>query len=45
MKDQKQLENMEYFNFLGSMIANDARCKHKIKSRLSRNNQQDATLY
>jgi len=35
MKDQKQLENMEYFNFLGSMIANDARCKHEIKSRIA----------
>jgi hypothetical protein len=26
MIDQKQLENMEYFNYLGSMITNDARC-------------------
>jgi hypothetical protein len=24
--DQKQLENVEYFNYLGSMITNDARC-------------------
>jgi hypothetical protein len=28
MIDQKQLENVEYFNYLGSMITNDARCTH-----------------
>jgi len=32
MTDQKQLENMEYFNYLGSMITNDARCTCEIKS-------------
>jgi hypothetical protein len=26
MIDQKQLENVEYFNYLDSMITNDARC-------------------
>jgi hypothetical protein len=31
--DQKQLENVEYFNYLGSMITNDERCTHEIKSR------------
>jgi hypothetical protein len=31
MIDQKQLENVEYFNYLGSMITNDARCTHEIK--------------
>jgi hypothetical protein len=28
MVDQKQLENVEYFNDLGSMIPYDARCSH-----------------
>jgi hypothetical protein len=32
--DQKQLENVEYFNYLGSMITNDARCTREIKSRI-----------
>jgi hypothetical protein len=32
--DQKQLENVEYFNYLGSMI-NDARCTREIKSRIA----------
>jgi hypothetical protein len=35
MIDQKQLENLEYFNYLGSMITNDARCRREIKSRIS----------
>jgi hypothetical protein len=34
MIDQKQLENMEYFNCLGSMITNDARCTCEIKYRI-----------
>ena len=34
MIDQKQLENVEYFKYLGSMIANDARCTSEIKSRI-----------
>jgi hypothetical protein len=32
MIDQKQLENVEFFNYLGSMITNDAR---EIKSRIA----------
>jgi hypothetical protein len=32
MIDQK-LENVEYFNCLGSMITNDARCTREIKFR------------
>jgi hypothetical protein len=28
MIDQKQLVNVEYFSYLGSMITNDARCTH-----------------
>jgi hypothetical protein len=35
MIDQKQLENVEYFNYLGSVITNDARCTREIKSRIS----------
>jgi hypothetical protein len=31
MIDQKQLENVEYFNYLGSMITNDAMCTREIK--------------
>jgi hypothetical protein len=32
---QKQLENVEYFNYFGSMITNDARCIREIKSSIS----------
>jgi hypothetical protein len=28
MIDQKQPEDVRYFNYLGSMITNDARCLH-----------------
>ena len=35
MIDQRQLDNMEYFNCVGSMVINDARCTHKIKSRIA----------
>jgi hypothetical protein len=34
MIDQIQLENVEYFNYLGSMITNDPRCTREIKSRV-----------
>jgi hypothetical protein len=34
MIDQKQLQNVEYFNYLGS-ITNDARCTCEIKPRLA----------
>jgi hypothetical protein len=34
MIDQKQLENVKYFNYLGSGI-NDARCTPEIKSRIT----------
>jgi hypothetical protein len=30
--DQKQLENVAWFNYLGSLITNDAICTWKIKS-------------
>jgi hypothetical protein len=32
---QKQLESVEYFNYLGIMITNDSRCTHVIKSRIA----------
>jgi hypothetical protein len=32
MIDQKQLKNMEYLKYLGSMKTNYARCTRKIKS-------------
>jgi hypothetical protein len=35
MIDQKQLENVEYLNYLGSMIKNDASCAREIKSRIA----------
>jgi hypothetical protein len=35
MIDQKQLENVEYFKYLGSMITNDARCTREIKYRIA----------
>jgi hypothetical protein len=35
MIDQKQPENGEYFNCLGSMITNDARCTGENTSRIA----------
>jgi hypothetical protein len=35
MIDQKKLQTVEYFNYLGSMITNDARFTHQIKSRIA----------
>jgi len=34
MKDQKQLENVEYFNHMDSMITNNARRTWEFKSRI-----------
>jgi hypothetical protein len=49
MIDQKQLEDVEYFIYLGSVITNDARCTHDIKSRTAMakaafNNKKKALL-
>jgi len=33
MIDQKQLENVECFEYLGSMLTNDGRCTCEIKCR------------
>jgi hypothetical protein len=35
MINEKQLENVEYFNYLGSMITNDARYTLEIKCRIA----------
>ena len=35
MVDQKQLEDVEYFNYLGNLISKDARCKRGIKSMIT----------
>ena len=36
MIDQKQLENVECFKYLGSMLTNDGRCTCEIKSRIAK---------
>ena len=33
MTDQKEMENVEYFNYPGNLITNDERRTHIIKSR------------
>ena len=33
--DQKQLENVKYFKYLGSMLTDDGRCTCEIKFRIS----------
>ena len=35
MIDQKQLENVESFKYLGSMLTNDGRCTCEIKSKIA----------
>jgi hypothetical protein len=35
MMDQKQLENVEYFNYFHSVITNDAECTREIISRIA----------
>jgi len=35
MIDQKQLENVECFKYLGSMLTNDGRSTREIKSRIA----------
>jgi hypothetical protein len=35
MIDQKQLENVEYFDYLDSMITNDTRCTCEIECRIA----------
>ena len=35
MIDQKQLENVECFKYLGSMLTNDGRCRCETNSRIA----------
>jgi hypothetical protein len=35
MIDQKQLENVEYFKYLGSILTNNGRCTFEIKCRIA----------
>ena len=35
MIDQKQLDNVECFKYLGSMLTNNGRCTCEIKSRIA----------
>jgi hypothetical protein len=35
MIDQKQLENMEFFKYLGSILTNDGSCTCEIKRRIA----------
>jgi len=35
MIDQKQLEKLEFFKYLGSMLTNDGRCTCEIKFRIA----------
>ena len=35
MIDQKQLENVDSFNYLGSILTNDGRCTCEIKCRIA----------
>jgi hypothetical protein len=35
MIDQKQPKNVEYFNYVDSIITNDARCTRGIKSKIA----------
>jgi ribosomal protein RSM22 (predicted rRNA methylase) len=35
MVDRKQLENVEYFKYLGSILPNDGRCSCEIKCRIA----------
>jgi hypothetical protein len=42
MIDQKRMPNVKYFNCLGSLMSNDARCRREIKSRIF---ESKAALY
>ena len=35
MVHQTQPENMEYLNYVGNIITNDARCTREVKSRIA----------
>jgi hypothetical protein len=35
MRDQQQLEDVEYFSHMDSTITNDARCTREVKFRIA----------
>jgi hypothetical protein len=35
MINEKQLDNVKYFDYVGSVITNNARCECEIKSRIA----------
>jgi len=35
LSDQKQLEDVEYFKYLGSILTNDGKCTCEIKCRIA----------
>jgi len=48
MVEQTQPENMEYLNFVRSIITNDARCTQEIKSSIaiaSALQQEESSFY
>ena len=45
MIDQKQLENVECFKYLGSILTNDGRCTCEIKSRIAMTKAAFKTLF
>jgi hypothetical protein len=42
MIDPKQVEYVEHFSYLGSVIINDARCTRDIKSRISTAKEEES---
>jgi hypothetical protein len=47
MIDKKQQGNVEYFNYLGGVVANDVRCIRKSKSRVAirKSSVQQKTIF
>ena len=45
MNDQKQLDNVEYFNYLGNIITNNARCTWQIKFKIAKSSLQQEDDY
>ena len=43
--DQKQLENVKCFKYLGSMLTGDGRCACEIKSRIAMAKQEEEFFY
>jgi hypothetical protein len=43
--EQNQLQNVEYFSYLDSVITNDARCTREIKYRIAMTKFKKKTLF